>query len=167
MVKAQMKIQQTAFMLIALTIFFVLVGLFALNMKMSNLKQTVADQKELNAQILLGKIANSPEFACGESFGDQMTNCIDFDKAMIIKSKASNYSSFWGIANIELMRLSSSLEDLCNAGNYPDCKNLRILSDDLIGNSLSTFISLCRRDSYQEEPFDQCEIAKLIISYNE
>mgnify|MGYP005630153385 FL=1 len=113
MVKAQMKIQQTAFMLIALTVFFVLVGMFALKMKMSNLQETAGELKEMEAKILLGKLSNSPEFNCAESFGDQMTNCIDFDKAMVLKSRASNYSSFWGVKNIEILRLNNSLTGMC------------------------------------------------------
>ena len=164
MVKAQMKIQQTAFMLIALTIFFALVGMFALKMKMSNLQETAENLKELETQILLGKISNSPEFNCGESFGDQMTNCIDFDKAMVLKSKASNYSSFWGIENIEIIRLNSSLTEICTPQTYPNCRNLRLLSDEITGNFISTFITLCRRDSFNGNPYNQCEIAKLLIN---
>jgi len=47
--KAQMKIQQMAFMLIAIIIFFVLVGLFALSMSFGGLKEKKAalDEKTL------------------------------------------------------------------------------------------------------------------------
>ena len=165
MVKAQMKIQQTAFMLIALTIFFVLVALFVLSIRVANLKQEAESLKEETARNLLGKIANSPEFSCGTSFGDQMTNCVDFDKLLILKSKSAEYKNFWGLSQLEVIRLDPSLQGECFSGNYPDCKTLSLFQDSEEGIYLETFISLCRRDSYQEEPYDKCEVAKMLISY--
>ena len=67
--KAQMKIQQTAFMLLAITIFFVLVGLFVLMFKMGSMQDTAEILERDNAMSLVSKLANSPEFACGGAFG--------------------------------------------------------------------------------------------------
>src|SRR3989338_5253518 len=68
--KAQMKIQQMAFMLIALMIFFSLVGLLLLKVKFSGLKEKATDISEKNAILLVEKLANSPEFSCGMSFDE-------------------------------------------------------------------------------------------------
>ena len=49
---AQMKIQQMAFMLIAITLFFMLVGLFLASTGLSNIKQSKAQLEEDNAALL-------------------------------------------------------------------------------------------------------------------
>jgi len=154
-------------MLIALTLFFVLVGLFVLNITLANLNKSSIELKEKNAQVLLGKLANSPEFSCGSSFETQISNCIDFDKTMVLISKKENYRNFWEISNIEIIRINSPYTEECTTSNYPTCGNLKILSNDDSGIYLETFISLCKRSSYQGNPYSECEIAKLLIGYDE
>ena len=78
--KAQMKIQQMAFMLIAITLFFVLVGLFIVSAAFSGLKDKAKQLEEQEAITLVSKLANSPEFSCGTAYGGQKVNCIDLDK---------------------------------------------------------------------------------------
>ena len=60
--RSQMKIQQTAFMLIAMTLLFVLAGVFFLGFKLSGLKKQALSLEENNALLLVSKLANSPEF---------------------------------------------------------------------------------------------------------
>ena len=66
--------------------------------------------------------------------------------------------------NIEILRLNNSLTGMCTPQNYPNCRNLMVLSEELTGNFISTFITLCRRSSFNGNPYDQCEIAKLLIN---
>ena len=66
--KSQMKIQQMAFMLIAIMIFFALVGLIILTVGFSGLKEKATALQEENANLLVSKLANSPEFSCGQAF---------------------------------------------------------------------------------------------------
>ena len=74
--KAQMKIQQTAFVLMAITLFFVLIGIFILVIRFSGLKESATELQEKNAMLLATKLANSPEFSCGEAFGNKKINCV-------------------------------------------------------------------------------------------
>ena len=60
--KGQMKIQQMAFMLIAVTLFFSLVGMFFLVIFVSNLRESASILEEKNALLLVIKLANSPGF---------------------------------------------------------------------------------------------------------
>ena len=170
MKKAQMKIQQTAFMLIAIVIFFVFAGIFILSFKLSSLKQDANILNERNALLLITKIAESPEFSCGEAFGGKKANCVDFDKTLVLKKNINKYENFWGVSNIEIRRIDASGQDLvqemeCSFGNYPDCTHLRILSNQVLGSDYSTFVSLCRKEIYQGDIYDKCELAKFIISY--
>ena len=83
--KGQLKIQQMAFMLLAVTLFFVLVGLFVLVFILGGISESAESDCERNALMLVTKLANSPEFFCGDAFGNRMATCVDMDKVMILK----------------------------------------------------------------------------------
>lgn len=164
MKRGQLKIQQMAFMLMAITLFFVLVGIFALVISTSNLRQTALALEEENAMLLVSKLANSPEFSCGEAFGTNKINCIDADKVMILKENSEKYSDFWGIKNIEIRKQGeSSIE--CNLGNHPNCDILRLYPTN-ITSEYSNFVSLCWKDLFEGESYNKCEVARLIVGYD-
>ena len=128
----QIKIQQMAFMLIAITVFFALVGMFFLTIEVSRIKNSSGDLEEKNALLLVTKLANSPEFSCGESFGSGKVNCIDADKVMSLKKYTKDYSNFWGISNIQIRKIypvNNGKE--CNSGNYPYCDIIKIKNGEI------------------------------------
>ena len=92
--KAQLKIQQMAFMLIAFTLFFALVGMFFLTIQFQKIKESAGILEETNALLLVTKLANSPEFSCGKSFGTGKVNCVDSDKVMALRNNAQKYKDF-------------------------------------------------------------------------
>src|SRR3989304_7468413 len=101
--KGQMKIQQMAFMLIAVTFFFVLAGLFIIMIRFSGLRESAELLEERNALLLASKVADSSEFSCQNAFfGQTITNCIDTDKVMALKERISTFSGFWGIDGLEI-----------------------------------------------------------------
>lgn len=162
----QIKIQQMAFMLIAVTLFFAFVGIFVISIQLNELRGSASALQEKNAQLLVTKLANSPEFSCGNAFSNSKTNCVDFDKVMILKENANEYSNFWGIENIEIRKIYpfSTGETECTLENYPDCNTLKILQNG-ISAEYSTFVSLCRKISSENGAIDKCELAKLMVSY--
>jgi len=163
--KAQMKIQQTAFMLMAVTLFFVLVGLFILIFRFSGLKETAELLQEENAMLLATKLANSPEFSCGEAFGNIQTNCVDFDKLMVLKDNIEDYSEFWGVSDIEIRKIYPENEIACTKENYPYCGVIQLRDSEISGYDSSNFVALCRKESFEGEIYDKCELARIIISY--
>lgn len=167
--KGQMKIQQMAFMLMAVTLFFVLAGIFILIVKFSGLKESASELEERNAMLLVTKLANSPEFACGSAFGSTRINCVDLDKVMMLKENIAKYKGFWSVSNIEIRKIYPKLEgDInCNLGNYNECNLIRIYDTLVTGYDMSTFISLCRKDSFEGETYDKCELAIISASYEE
>ena len=164
--KGQMKIQQTAFMLIAVTLFFILAGLFVFVLRFSNLKAASKMVEDENAMLLVTKLANSPEFACGHSFGNSKPNCIDGDKIMALKEHLSDYSGFWGVAEIEIRKVyPASGNTLCDSRNLPDCGIIEVYSKNV--NKLpasSNFVSLCWKENSDNGIYAKCEIARLIVS---
>ena len=168
MKKAQLKIQQTAFMLIALTIFFALVGLFFLAIMLSGVKESSESLQEKNALLLVSKLANSPEFSCGDSFGTSKTNCVDLDKAIALKNNIELYEGFWkDVESIEIRKIYPYTENTrtCTINNYPDCEIMRIKSQEISGEYIGNFVSLCRKESNGNRAYDNCEIGKLMVSY--
>jgi len=164
--KGQVKIQQMAFMLIALTIFFVLVGMVVLIFTFSGVTDAATELNERNAMLLVSKLSNSPEFACGDSFGNNKLACVDFDKVMALKMNIEEYENFWGVSNIEIRKLSSSgRSTLCTQGNYPNCEIIRLIDKEIAGFDSSNFVSLCHKEKFEDTFYDKCELAKLMISY--
>ena len=166
--KAQMKIQQMAFMLIAVTILFVLVALFVVTIVFSNIRESAETLAERDALLLVSKLANSPEFSCGNAFGGSRVNCVDADKAMALKSNAEKYSDFWGVEGIEIRKIYPSAEGgnvACDSGNYPDCNEIEILTADS-GTGVANFVALCRKNKVDGIIQDKCEMGKIIVNYD-
>lgn len=164
--KGQIKIQQTIFMIIAVTLLFVLVGLFFLSITLNKLNKEATSLSEKNSLMLVSKLANSPEFSCGDSFGSNRPNCVDFDKIMSLKRNIDSYSELWGVAKIEIRKIYPSTNNAsCTNENYPNCNSLKILNKNV--KSLpydSVFIALCRKQASQSGPYDKCELARLMVS---
>jgi len=164
--KGQLKIQQMAVMLLAVTLFFALAGMLVLATQFSNLKQRATAIEADNAKLLVAKIADSPEFSCGNSFGTGMSSCIDADKIINLKEKINQYGkgSFWGVDGIEIRRIypqSSGTE--CTMLNYPDCDLITLVESSGVG--VSNFVSLCRKQNAGGSTYNKCELAKIIVTY--
>jgi hypothetical protein len=168
--KAQIKIQQMTFMLIAVTLLFILVGVFFVSIRLYNLKKIASSLEEQNALLLVSKLANSPEFSCGNSFGESLGSCVDFDKLISLQGRAEEYSDFWGVAKIEVRKVYPSDREnvLCDSSNYPNCDIIRILDKNVnMQPASSNFVSLCRKDSNGIITYDKCELAILMVSSEE
>lgn len=166
--RGQLKIQQMTFMLIAVTFLFILVGLFFLSIRLYNVRQTATNLEQENAMLLVSKLANSPEFSCGNAFGTSRTNCLDFDKLMALWNRIDNYSDFWGVAKIEVRKIYPNEATLCDNFNYPDCGDIKLLDKNVNTQpAVSNFVSLCRKDTNGNVIYDKCELALLMISSEE
>ena len=162
----QMKVQQTAFMLVALTIFFILVGLFALTFYFSGLRESKQLLDEKEAFLLVSNLANAPELSCGNAFGGTKSDCVDFDKAMVLKTRETIYSKFFGVSGIEIQKLypDDDFEVECTNATYPECGNLVIFETaEEIGIDKSAFVALCRKEKSGTTFYNKCELAKLIV----
>ncbi len=160
-----MKIQQTAIMLIAITMFFVLVGLFLLSFNVYKIKEGATNQQEENAITLASKISNSPEFACGRAFDEIKLNCIDLDKVMVLKENINKYSTYWDIAGITIIRIFPVFsESRCNLATYPNCGILEVYnSGKTQGADYSSFVTLCRKEEIAGETINKCELGKILV----
>ena len=161
--KAQLEIQEMAFMLLAVFLFFVLVGMFVLTIVYSNLNQDaarIAEERTLSAVVSL---ADSPELSCIAA----KSNCIDGDKLITMIRKES-YQDFWPFSSLKVIKSSGfgkNEEELikCNFANYPDC-DLFVVYDKNVENerAIGSYVAFCRKEYENGYTFDKCELAKII-----
>ena len=168
--KGQMKIQQMAFMLLAVTLFFILAGMFLLITQLSNFKRIATRQEAENTENLVIALSNSPEFSCQGAFDNSGTSCIDLDKVMALKGNIERYEKYWGknIENIEIRKIypvESTV--LCTMQNYPNCNTLRLYNSEVRGTYYTNYVATCRKASEEGNIYDRCELAHLMISYSD
>lgn len=166
--KAQVQIQQTAFMLIALTVLFVLVFLFYITFKSASMSGDAETLREKSAVQVASRLASTPEFSCEKAYGSEKTYCVDLDKAYIISKNSRIYEGFWELENIEIRKLYPESNETCTDSNYPDCGYIRIFnqSSGNTGADKSAFVTLCHKEiNPGERTYNKCELGKIIVRY--
>lgn len=155
--KAQLKIQQMAFVLAAIIIFFALVGLVYFSIMIKNLEKSAVSLKEEEAKELVKKLAGSPEFSY-----EDCANCVDLDKVLALKDRDS-YDDFWNL-NYLAVRVDypKKSESECSLDNYPNCRGVVIIDNEEPGIVESAFVSVCRWSG--NRGYRKCEIGKILAS---
>ena len=159
--KAQIKIQQMAFVLVALMILFTIAGLFYFSIISKNLKGDVKGIREQEVIQTVRKMAGTPEFSWTAT---DCASCVDFDKALVLKERKS-YKDFWRNINyLQIKRVYPSYRDIeCAKGIYPECDIVTIIDEKTNTITHSAFVSLCRYKA--EKDFSVCELGKIIIGF--
>jgi hypothetical protein len=158
--KSQLKIQEMAFMLVAVILFFVLVGLFAASIIYKNLRESATAIEEEETLSAISNLAGTAEFACT----DKRSNCVDEDKLMALIGKKS-YESYWSFTSLKVVRYTGfNKKEMdfikCTIQNYPDCDVLEISDKNLDENVIRSFVALCRVE-FEQDSYEKCEIAQI------
>ena len=155
--KAQMKIQEMAFVLVAIMIFFSMVVLVYFSIRLASLREDVVSGREEGARELARKLADIPEFSWAGCPG-----CIDGDK--LLKLKGNNlYSNFWDVDYLMVETIYPTKPKLeCNSGNYPACSTITIINKS-IGTPASAFVSICGYEP-SKGGYVKCELGKIYVS---
>ena len=165
--KAQLKIQEMAFVIVAIIIFFFIAGIFLLNLWGSGLKKDVETQRIEKASEIALKIADSPELGWASSSGI-CENCVDLDKAMALKERiaiGSDYKNFWGtdIGAIRIQLIHPRKTGECTKYNYPECKTITLFNRTEDFQYVGSYVALCRQDEKKGGYF-RCELGKIEVS---
>ena len=154
--KGQLKIQEMAFVLVAIVIFFAIVAIFVVNFAFSGVKNSAQDVKEEQARQLVTTLAGSPEFRWSED----CSNCVDKDKLFTIK-KDTRYTDFWKLDYLAVQTIYPTRTGECVSTNYPDCGTITLVKKtDNIGIPSQAYIALC---SYVDGK-KQCDLATIMAS---
>ncbi len=147
--KAQMKIQQMAFMLVAVMIFFAMVAIVYFMIVLSRLEGTAADLQEEEAKELARQMAGTPELMFSKlSFPS--SSSVDLHKALSIANDAAYKNKFWNLDYLAIERVyPPPNEELCDPSgiNIATCRYLTIIknSNDLTGTQTAP-IAIVRWD---------------------
>ena len=167
--RAQLRIQEMAFMLVGVVLFFSLVGIIVIGVIYSGLyneANALAEQKTLGAMVAL---ADSPEFSCVSS----KSNCIDGDKAISLKNKSA-YIKFWSFSSLRIITRYSAFSlgydkmIECTKANYPNCDVITIYDRKTAGEiANSNFVAFCRKEyqdfgNLQGRSYDKCEVGMIV-----
>jgi hypothetical protein len=119
--KAQMKIQQMAFMIIAIAIFFSMVALIYFAITLSQLEGTAESLAEEEAMELAFAFSGTPELFFTAASAD-CSACIDLDKAFAmaqLNEDSGRYNSLWNIEYLQIEKIyPKPSEGECENHNY-------------------------------------------------
>ncbi len=161
--KAQLKIQEMAFMLVAVFLFFILVGLFIMSILFINMQDEASKLAEQKTFAAVVSLADTPELSCIAT----KSNCIDGDKLITLLNKTV-YQNFWPFSSIRVITMSGFGKDYnemveCTLENYPECELFNVYDKKVENeNAVGTFVALCRKQFENIGVYDKCEIARII-----
>ncbi len=159
--KGQIKIQEMAFVLVALVVFFALVGLLYLSYRLHGVREAASDLEAEQAAALVRRIAGTPELRWGACAG-----CIDLDKAVVLgeHNRTSFYREAWGLDYLQIERLYPvpAQPRACSTGTYPACSTLTLLNASSYGVTSQAYVSLCFWDAQIEQ--ERCELGVIYAS---
>ncbi|MBX4212319.1 hypothetical protein KW787_02585 [Candidatus Pacearchaeota archaeon] len=156
--RAQMQIQQMAFVLVALMIFFGMVALVYFSVRIGNLKGEAESLGQERAKELARAFASAPELQ-----GD-CSSCIDFDKALVLKEKFDNeYKGLWKVSYLAIQKVYPySTAKECTKANYPECSTLTLINGT-VGTAQGAFVNICRYVP-DHGGYVKCELGKIFVS---
>ncbi|MFZ5954981.1 MAG: hypothetical protein ACOYT4_01020 [Nanoarchaeota archaeon] len=154
MVKAQLRIQQMAFMILALFFFFILIGLFFFSYQIKSLRTNYEELQKSEAISSLETLTNMPEFAW--TYDSSCNLCVDKDKLLILVNQ-NLYDSFWPVSSIEFIEITDNKTISCpnQNCNYYSISN----SGQKIAKKYSTYITICEKFPQ----YEKCKIGKIIV----
>lgn len=161
--RGQMKIQQMAFMIVAVFFFFALVGLFFLNIQLKDIKGGSAQLQKEQAISSLKVIADMPEL----NYDSSETMTVDEDKIRVMSGNFSaDYDLFWPVASIGIYKIYPAFNAVkkCPASN---CNFYEIYDNGQTNvKTYSTYVSICKKVKELGSIYDKCEVGKLVVGVN-
>jgi hypothetical protein len=160
MVRAQFKIQQMAFMILAVFLFFILVGLFFVGWQFKDVKGDFERLQREQAISSLETVANMPEFNC-----DSRTSlCLDEDKLLVMSGNLSrSYSEFWPVASINIYKVYPRFNETVKCPNA-GCNYYEIYDSGQTNvKEFSSYVSICKKIRESGYVYDKCDIGKMLV----
>jgi hypothetical protein len=155
-IKSQLKIQEMAFMLMAVVIFIILAGLFFFSFEYRQMFKEANTLSKEKAISTISNLASLPELNFGQ------TRCIDSDKLLALVNN-ERYKSFLPLTSLSLIKIGEKNQTKCSIESYPNCNYYEIYSSSLDQEMVSTFTCICRKERAESGyDYNTCELAKII-----
>ena len=124
--KGQLKIQEMAFVLLALVLLGFMAFIFYARFQSESIQSSAEQLREKDALSLRDRIASLPEIKCSEKL------CIDKDKAKMLKDYDES-SLFQGISEAKIVQI------------YPSDEEIVLYSKQPGNSTYHTFVNLCEQ----------------------
>mgnify|MGYP006302704011 CR=1 FL=1 len=161
--KSQLKVQEMAFMLVAVLILFALIAVFSFTILSKNITTTSNELKQEKTKAAIASLASTPEFICPNN----KPNCIDEDKLVILTSQGKELKELLGFESLKIIKqtgFNKEEENLkqCNTANYPNCDIYTIYQGQKQNIAINTnFAALCRIEKENNQRYERCEVIKI------
>lgn len=156
--KGQFKIQEMAFVVVMVMIFFGLASIVLIGVVGKNLDNQVSMQRAQEAKEMVRKIATGPELSFT---GFSCESCIDMDKAIALKYN-EKYKDYWDLDLLKIVVSYPEKKDECTKTNFPDCGFITLVDK---GNNNymaeSSFVSLCHYE-FENGGYYKCEFGRVL-----
>ncbi len=147
--KAQFKIQEMAFVLVAVIVLFGIVMIFFARFQLAGIQKSASELRKEQAIVTLHTIAAMPELRC--SSGGEI-NCIDIDKLEGFMTVRNRYYFLWKNAYFSQVRIEQF---------YPEGQEyILYVEPEQDSVSYSTYLPLCKQGKFDYE----CTIGKITVS---
>ena len=146
--RAQIKIQEMAFVLVAVIVLFGFILIFFTQFQLKNLEKSAEQLRREEAINMLHTITAMPELRCSE--GGEV-NCVDVTKVESFMKIKTKYYELWKNAFITKVEIEHF---------YPEGKNYVLYSSPGSSVSYSTYVPLCSQEQYKLN----CTIGKITVS---
>ena len=156
--KAEIKIQEMAFVLLAVVLLFTLVLLIFARFQIAQLQESALELRREQAVSMLRVIASMPELRCSASFSSVAESaCIDEIKLEAFVSEHERYEELWKNSKISGITIKEA---------YPEGQEYVIKSARPGTNTVTyaTFIPLCEEQVGRQV---SCKIATINIGIEE
>ncbi|MEM4703039.1 MAG: hypothetical protein QXP53_00950 [Candidatus Pacearchaeota archaeon] len=148
--KTQFKIQEMAFVLLAVVLLFGLVFVFFARFELEKVRNIAETTREERAVTLVRVIASMPELRCSGSINKiSEAACLDLDKVKAFNNSdvlRSNYRKIWQ---------SSFVTEVIVREIFPGNKTYTIYKEQESNESYYSFMPLCSQK--------KCVVARLIV----
>jgi uncharacterized membrane protein len=159
--RAQFRIQQMVFMIVALVFFFVLVGIFFIGYQFRSVSQNFESLQREQAISFLKIMRNMPEFGYFSRDSRANSVCLDLDKLQIVSGNIGDYFDLLPVASIKVLKAFSSQiiqcpGENCNYYKIYDSKQKNIEEQEI-------YTCLCTKKYENYIAYDKCELGRVIV----
>lgn len=152
--KGQLKIQEMAFVIVALVVLFALIAIFFVSWRLHSVRGEVETLQEYAGGTLVRQLVNTPEL------GGSCQGCLSWDNAWVLAQRTNSLKDRWNLDYLEIQILQ--VNRTCTAQTYPSCGKMVLIPGEAYGTAQRAFSAVCYWD--QSIAQERCQLGMVIAS---
>ncbi|MBM3230131.1 hypothetical protein FJZ22_00540 [Candidatus Pacearchaeota archaeon] len=152
--RGQLKIQEMAFVIVALVLLFALLAIFFTSWRLHSVKDEVTALQEYAGGQLVGQLVNTPELE-GPCQG-----CVSWDSAWILAQRNGTIGDRWNVDYLAVEILG--INQTCTGQTYPACGQITIVPGKAYGTAQRAFSAVCYWDHTIKQ--ERCQLGMILAS---